>query len=130
MQVIGHYGIGGADEFMIPLGVVSILASTAMVLVAMYHKARERSRRLDLIEAALRNPSLTPEAQRELVQSLRRPGTRAPFVLGWFGLFGGISWLCCKPRGDEFTTAIVITVLAAALVTLPFALRELEARKA
>ena len=125
-----HYGIGGPDEYLIPLGVVSILATTAIAIVALYHRARERTRRLDLIEAALRNPSLTPESQRELVQSVRRPGTRAPFVLGWFGLFGGISWLCCDPRGDEFTTAVVTTVLAAALVTLPFALRELEARKA
>jgi hypothetical protein len=51
-------------------------------------------------------------------------------VLGWFGVFGGIAWLCCDPRGDEFTGAVVLTVLSFALLTLPFALRELESRKA
>jgi hypothetical protein len=109
---------------------VSILASTAVAIVAMYHRGRDRNRRLDVIEQALRTPGLTPEAQRDLVNALKRPGSRTPFVLGWFGLFGGISWLCCEPRGDEFTMAVVVTVLASALVTLPFALRELEARKA
>lgn len=122
--------IGGATQML--LVVVFVLAAVALVVIltARRQSAKERENRMKLLEEALRNPNLDPQAQRELVRSLRTPQGRAPFVVGWFGLFVGIAWLCTEPRGDECTIAIVLTALSGACVTLPLALRELEARKA
>jgi hypothetical protein len=94
-------------------------------------RSKERRRRLDLIEQALRNPSLTPQAQQELVKALTpAQPRRLLFSIGWLGMFSGIAWLCTSPRGDDFNFAIATTVVSVALLSLPIALRELEARKA
>lgn len=111
----------------VPVGLLLCIA----VIVAIVSRARSRRRHLDLLQEALRNPALTPQAQVEIVRLLQpKTPRRWLFSLGWFGLFGGIGWLCSEPRGDELTAAIVLTVLSFALITLPLALRELEARSA
>jgi hypothetical protein len=113
---------------------IALLCSTGLLIVGticwLRIRCREQARRLDLIEAALRNPNLDRDVQRELVQALQPKPRRTGFVLGWFGAFAGIAWLCTEPRGDEWTFAVIVTVVAFALLTLPLALRELEIRKA
>lgn len=127
----GDYGpSAGASQFLLVLGALVIAVMTVAVIVHQISLQRHRQQRLKLLEEALRNPNLDAQAQRELVRSLNAPKGRALFVLGWFGLFGGIAWLCTGPHGDEFFTAVVVTAMAGACVTLPLALRELEARKA
>lgn len=100
-------------------------------VIVIGHRSKERRRRLDLIEQALRNPSLTPQVQQELVKALTpvQP-RRLLFSIGWLGMFAGVAWLCTNPRGDEFNFAVAVTVGSVALLSLPIALRELEARKA
>lgn len=124
-------GIGGPSAVgmfsFIPLG----LMLGVVLLVAIVSSARTRRRRLDLLQEALRNPSLSPQAQVELVRALQSNAPRRwMFSLGWLGLFAGIGWLCADPHGDGLTTAIVLTVASFAFVTLPIALRELDARSA
>lgn len=114
-------------QALIPLAFAAIVAIAVPLI---YFRWRDRQRRLELLHEALRNPNLLPDVQRELVRALRPPRARLPFVAGWFGLFGGIGWLCTDPRGDAFSAAVVVTVAAFALVTLPLALRELDARRA
>ena len=127
----GDYGSGpGVSHVLLVLSALVIGVITVAVIVRQISLQRDRQQRMKLLEEALRNPNLDPQAQRELVRSLQTPKGRAPFVLGWFGLFGGIAWLCTDPYGDEFTLAVVVTAMAGACVTLPLALRELEARKA
>ncbi len=114
----------------VAVSVVVFVLLAVVAIVTLVQGARERHRRFDLIEVALRNPSLSPESQRELLRSLQPVRGKTPFVVGWFGLFGGIGWLCAEPSGSKLTMAILLTVLGFALLTLPFALRELELRRA
>lgn len=114
----------------VAVSVVLIVALVALLIVWTVQRSGERRRRLDLLAAALRNPSLSPETQRDLVRSLQPTRGKWMFVLGWFGLFGGIAWLCCEPSGDDWKAGVMLTVLSFAMMTWPFALRELETRRA
>jgi hypothetical protein len=114
----------------IAIGTVAIGCSFVLAIVHAALRARDDKRRLQSIEAALRNPNLTPETQRELVQALKPKPRRVGFTLGWLGAVSGIGWLCTEPGGDAFKAAVVLTVASFALVTLPFALRELDGRRA
>jgi hypothetical protein len=126
----GMQNSGGPSFLLVTWVPVGLLLCVA-VLVAIVSRARNQRRHLDLLQEALRNPALTPQAQVEIVRLLQpRSPRRWMFSLGWFGLFGGIGWLCSDPPGDKLTAAIVLTVLSFALITLPLALRELEARSA
>jgi hypothetical protein len=122
----GGYLSGGY----LAIAIVSVAAGTLLSLIWMLQRGRERRRRFDLLEAALRNPNLTPEVQRDLARSLHAPRMRLPFVIGWFGLFAGIGWLFTDPHGEEQVFAWLTTLGAFALLTLPFALKELETRGA
>jgi hypothetical protein len=123
-------GMFRTNDAVIAIGVVAMVLGALCVFVWLRLRNRVEARRLDLLEAALRNPGLDREVQRELVQALQPKPRRTGFVLGWFGAFAGVAWLCTEPRGDELTAAVVLTVLAFAMLTLPLALRELELRKA
>jgi hypothetical protein len=120
----------GSDG-MISLGALTILGGIAIALVSSVRGSRERRRRLEVIEAALRNPSLTPEVQRELAQMLRpAPRGRTIFAFGWIGVALGIGWLLTNPIGEDYNSAVFLTAASFGVVTLPLALRELEARRA
>src|SRR5437867_3385627 len=109
MVVVPHFaaipGLPAANTTWIALGTVAIGCSFVLTLVSIVLRAREQKRRLELIEAALRNPSLTPEAARELAQALKPRPRRTLFVAGWFGAFGGILWLCTGPYGEQLRWA-------------------------
>ena len=122
--------ITSSTTVMIAIGVPAVGLSFVLALIAMVMSGRDRRRRLDLLEQALRSPNLPPDTARELVAALKPPPRRATFTLGWLGAFLGIGWLCTEPRGDEFTWAVIVTVASFAFLTLPLALREVEARKA
>jgi len=124
------FSSGGLPGGYIAIVIVALAAGTVLSLIWMLQRGRERRRRFDLLDTALRNPNLTAEVQRDLARSLHAPRMRVPFVIGWFGLFAGIGWLCTSPRGDEEVLAWLATLGAFALLTLPFALRELETRGA
>lgn len=113
----------------IPIYIVGILALLAFGIVTSVQRSRERNRRLELLEAALRNPSLSTETQRQLIQSLKPQPARWPFVVGWLGAAAGIGMLCMDLRGFELWVAVNVTAISFGLVTLPLALRELEARR-
>ena len=115
----------------IALGALAILGGVAIALVSGLRSSRERRRRFEVIETALRNPALTPEVQRELAILLRpAPKGRALFSMGWIGVALGIGWLLTDPRGSDFDFAVMFVAASFAVVTLPLALRELEARRA
>ncbi len=75
------------------------------------------------------------ELRREVVEMLRSEGAgglcwrHLLFSVGWFGLFAGGALLVFGGRAQE--DAGWITLIASfALVTLPLAIRELDARRA
>ena len=114
----------------IAVAIVVAALTGILVLVHLLQRGRQERRRFELMEAALRNPSLSPETQRDLVRAMTPTRGRLLFTLGWFGLFGGIGWMCSDPHPSEMQSAIIITVVSFAMLTLPIAMRELEARKA
>lgn len=124
------------DRFPAWMGQILILGSIVglvSIAIAASHRQKLRMRQLELLEAALKSQQVPSDVQRELAAALgiqRRRPSRWMFASGWFGLFGGITWLCMDPHGREFIAAVVTTVMSFALMTYPFALRELEARRA
>jgi hypothetical protein len=119
-----------ASAAFIVIGTVAMGCSFVLAIIHAAIRAADRKRQLRLIEDMLRRGDLAPEVQRDLAKVLEPKPKRTMFALGWLGTVGGIGWLCTKPNGDAYTTAVVLTVVSFALVTLPFALRELEARRA
>ena len=71
--------------------------------------------------------------RRELLRALKPPArwtlARVGFAIGWLGIFASGAWLAMDPRGDEFYAALFALLISIAVVTLPFALRELERGK-
>lgn len=117
----------------------------------MIRGSRIRQQRLATIDRVLAAPSLDEATRRQLLESLsagdmRRSAWRQAlgqqflwlgrnllFVAGWMMMFtGGGMWLyCAAVHEDRFTQAngFLIGVIGLGLVTLPLALRELEARR-
>lgn len=95
-------------------------------------RMRSTSRRLDLIEKALQSGQLDPDMRRELVRALRPRAsgwTNLVFGAGWLGIFGFGTMLALDPPRQEFFIALFGLVMSFGVVTLPLALREVEARR-
>jgi hypothetical protein len=119
-------GVDGSIVAVMAVGVAGLAVLLAFVYVVTQRAARERARRLELVAEALRRPDLDPAIRSECLRALNPPerGTKWLFALGWLGLGGCVSWFCTEPYGDEFTAAIVATVMSFAVLTLPLAWRE------
>lgn len=123
---------------------------TLLVIVFVYNlikaqiddRARERQQRLDALEKALANPSIDRAMVQQLANQLT--GTKSAqervssglawmLGLGWLTLFSGAGiWALGLVSDDEDPTAagILVMLIGFGLVTYPFALREMEARRA
>jgi len=114
----------------------------AALKVVLDHRANARAENLRLLEEALRNPALDRATIESLTHQLtgRRPlrspgaGPAMTFVLsiGWVALFVGIGLLVISGwfHDQDFGIGGIITAITGfGLVTWPFALRELEARR-
>lgn len=116
----------------------------AFVLVKMVidHRATARADNVRLLEEALKNPAIDRPTIESLTYQLT--GHRAPrhagtsrwlalvLAVGWIGLFVGLGlWLAGEmTHVPELVVAGVLTAIVGfGLVTYPFALRELEARR-
>lgn len=104
---------------------------------------KARTERVRLLEEALKNPSIDRATLESLTYQLT--GQRSPrnsganklmavvLAVGWLGLFAGIGiWVFGEMvhERDAVAGGIITTIAAFGLVTYPFALRELEARRA
>ncbi|GAB4156212.1 MAG: hypothetical protein Fur0037_24530 [Planctomycetota bacterium] len=119
------------------------LLAFALVKGHLDRRARLEERRIELLEDALKTGRLDRQDLEAVARALGakapppiRPGNRLLAVLlalGWITLFtgGGIGALGGM-SGDEDTAAagLLVGIIGFGLVTYPFALRELEARKA
>lgn len=106
--------------------------------------ARIRRTRLELVARALERPDLDEATKRMLVETLRgswwsrssgspdRHSVRSPrhllLIAGWLGIFVGIG-MASVGRGDDAEAGIVILLISIGVLTLPFALRELERQR-
>jgi hypothetical protein len=113
-----------------------------LLKIVLEHRAQARSDNVRLLEEALKSPQVDRQTLENLTWQLtgkrgireRGPGRVLAFVLaiGWMALFIGIGlWITgsMMRNDDMFAGGIITAVIGFGLVTYPFALRELEARK-
>ncbi|MEO6597525.1 MAG: hypothetical protein ABIP94_22505 [Planctomycetota bacterium] len=105
-------------------------------------RANARSDNVHLLEEALKNPALDRATIESLTYQLtgsRPPRAGGPsrlmatvLAIGWIALFTGIAlWVLGEMTREMNVTAggVITAVVGFALVTYPFALRELDARR-
>lgn len=106
-------------------------------------RATARSENVRLLEEALKNPAVDRATIETLTYQLtghRPPRSNHPtrfmavvLAIGWLALFTGIGIMVIGsmlPGEDEVCAAgALVSIIGFGLVTYPFALRELEARK-
>jgi hypothetical protein len=103
---------------------------------------KARSERVKLLEEALKNPAIDRATVESLTYQLtgnrssRHGGSNKVMAvvlgLGWLGLFAGIGiWVFGEMvnHADVIAGGIITSIASFGLVTYPFALRELEARR-
>lgn len=104
-------------------------------------KAKERARRLDMLEQALSNPNLDRATVQALAQQLT--GAKSPkdaragglawlLAIGWLTLFSGLGvWVLGLLQADRpvYSAGLLVALIGFGLITYPFALRELESRR-
>ena len=128
-----------------------LIAIFAFVLIKNYNEqqARERARKLDLLEEAIKGGNLDREMVEDLSATLsgrkppRRPTgnqTQAPprprgtwfLGLGWIGIFVGLGIAGLGGFNNEegvIGCGLLVTLISFGVTTYPFALRELDARR-
>ena len=106
-------------------------------------RAKERAERTRLLEEALKNPTIDRTTLTTLAHQLTgvRPpggeqrtgrGVKLLLVLGWLTLFSGLGvWVLGEMIAEAAVSAagVLTSIVGFGLVTFPFALRELEARR-
>ena len=120
----------------LPLGLCAGTMLLFTLISRLTEKDKRRRKRLEILEEALKRGDMDRELRAEVVDMLRSEGAGRPrwrhlsFTVGWFGLFAAGALLLF--RGDWGTEeAGWITLIGSmALVTLPLALKELDARRA
>jgi hypothetical protein len=135
--------IDGPGEALMAIAMMSIAAGVLVTFI----RSRERKERLRVIEKALHADALDDETRRAIVNSLSaeaREGwpqwlanlyqgvvylcRHAIFVCGWIGMFVGIALMLVGDQ-EMFTSGVIGTLVSLGVVTVPLALRELEARR-
>lgn len=102
-------------------------------------RSKERIERMRLLEQALANPQVDRATINALAQQLSGAGRRWAgrgqallLGLGWLTLFSGLGVLCVgmiQKQSEAWAGGAITTLVGFGLVTYPFALRELEARR-
>ncbi len=114
----------------------------AIAKTAIEHRTRAREQNVRLLEEALKSPHIDRPTLESLTYQLTghraRPASGSKFLaivlaVGWLAVFTGIAmWIAGATMGsgyrDLIVGGIVTGVVGFALVTYPFALRELESR--
>lgn len=123
----------GRELFYASLGLVTAALVIGGIALAIY---RARTRKLRVLEQALQNGALSQEAQELLVAELTKAGPlgrlwaggRLMVALGWLGMFVGISIMIVGGRGSE-EVGLPMALLSFGVLTLPFALREMDHKR-
>lgn len=127
--------------FVVP--VLITIFTFALIKNWMDSAAKARTEKVKLLEEALKNPAIDRATLESLTYQLtgqRSPGSNGTnrlmalvLAVGWLSLFAGIgTWVLGGVINDQdcFAGGIITSIVGFGLVTYPFALRELEARRA
>lgn len=125
--------------------ILSIFALVFLYQLSKSHleqRSKERQQRVEALEQALANPSIDRATLQQLAQQLTgakapTPPSRSGYAwllgIGWLTLFTGIGvWMIGMMTASQEAAAggVFVVLIGFALVTYPFALRELESRRA
>lgn len=115
-----------------------VVFSFIFAIVMVTKRDNLRRDKLKLMQKALEHPTLDAETKRALVESMnpvraswaQRIGFQPLMLLvSWFGIFLGIA-LLAGGGYEEKQAGIVVLLLSIGGVTVPFALREFERKRA
>ena len=122
-------------------GILVAIFVFVLVRGVLDQRAKERLERIRMLEEALRNPAIDRNTLSALAQQLTgiKPPGAAPrrlqallLALGWLTLFAGLGvWVLgvMTRNPDASAGGLLTSLIGFGLVTYPFALRELEARR-
>ncbi len=116
---------------MVGMGLAGVLGFT--VVRGRLALQRQRYR---VVEMALQHPAVDRETQRQLLEVVAQPTglfgrlfrPRTVATLGWLGMFIGLGCLASGDRDAE-AAGPVIALISLGVLSLPLALRELDARR-
>ena len=136
--------LAGSEVSSIPI--VAVVFAFIYLTVRLQTREREarleRERKYRLLEKALESGSIDEATKRQLVElvargegAVRPSGVSRSAVLaaiGWIGIFVGVALLAVGYQGEEdlMRAGMLVALTSFGLVSVPFALRELNARKA
>lgn len=136
--------LAGSEVFSIPI--VAVVFAFIYLTVRLQTREREarleRERKYRLLEKALESGAIDEATKRRLVETVARPeGAAGPpggspavvlGAIGWIGIFVGAALLVVGYLGEEdlMHPGMLVALISFGLVSVPFALRELNARKA
>lgn len=125
--------------------ILGVIFGYALLKGRLDQRTKERTDRLRLLEQALKNPNVDRETITALAQQItqqKQPKSQAParrgrgmamlLALGWLTLFSGLGvWVlgAMVAGRDAAAAGVLVSLIGFGLVTYPFALRELEARR-
>ena len=130
-----------SQALMVPVLIVFVVFAFKLVQRWMDGRQKAESEKIRLLEEALNNPSVDRATVEQLADRLTgrsadaRGGlggfSRLIFSCGWLAFLGGLAlWLFPPDRDPDWKTgAIWLAVLGFALLTYPFAIREVEQRR-
>lgn len=121
----------------LPIAIVGIVFVFVYLLVRINVRERMQKRRIELVETAVRSGAIDAATKRELVAAVtgeRRPRRTAHplFLVGWVGLFVGAAMIVISAQMGHMehmlAPGILVTAISFAVLSLPIAARELQAR--
>jgi hypothetical protein len=128
---------------MISASIIWPLVVLGIVYLSLNERTRRREKELEAIHTALRQLGESPNPDKEAIARLTRHITgenagvrqgsgRHLLAIGWITMFSGIGAMFFgEGVGDSEVTygGLVAAIVGLALVTYPFALREMESRQ-
>lgn len=138
-QMVGEpWSYQGPGYLEMTMVLACVVAGLIAVLALVWTTHRSRLRRLDVLQKALADDSVDAETRRSLLAKLDAPGgllylmsgpglMRLLVIGGWITfLFGITVYFISSKEQEEATMAAVIGF---GLMTVPFVIREFEARR-
>ena len=120
-----------------PILILAVIFGFVIYMSKMSNRAKEQKDKLRVLEEALRSGQIDEATKRDLLRNFGGAPSgfnlaslyRNPlFVLGWIGFFLGIALVAIDHR-DSFEAGMITTFVSFAVLTLPFAIKELESRR-
>lgn len=131
----------GDEEIFVVMMVLTFL----LLIIGMSISSKHRQARYKLIEKALQAQNLDDATRKQLIDGLTATGwmstlqqqltflaRNAMFVIGWLGIFAGLgmaAWGGADGDEDILGGGLLMSFLSFGVVTVPLALRELQARR-